>query len=42
MSKPLALELTGGKKMVTIQDIYAARKRIAPLVSRTPLEYNRP
>lgn len=27
--------------MVTIQEIYAARKRIAPLVQRTPLEYSR-
>mgnify|MGYP001137407193 CR=1 FL=1 len=28
--------------MVKIQDIYAARRRIAPLVQRTPLEYSRP
>ena len=27
--------------MVTIEDIYQARKRIAPLVQRTPLEYSR-
>lgn len=28
--------------MITIGDIYEARKRIAPLVQRTPLEYSRP
>lgn len=27
--------------MVRIEDIYAARKRIAPLVQRTPLEFSR-
>ncbi|MFZ5815683.1 MAG: threonine ammonia-lyase [Bacillota bacterium] len=27
--------------MITIQEIYLARKRIAPLVGRTPLEYSR-
>ncbi|MFZ5827623.1 MAG: threonine ammonia-lyase [Bacillota bacterium] len=27
--------------MINIQEIYAARKRIAPLVERTPLEYSR-
>lgn len=28
--------------MIAIQEIYAARQRIAPLVQRTPLEYSRP